>query len=349
MLKHRSIILFCLSALLACAAPSRAEDPGMPASLKPWAWPEYARRYFIKVEAPGEAGAVGLQSTAMFASVMLPLKLVGDAAARHSEPVALVGEDGAIQLIYAHGVEGGTETEITFATYPGQRRFCLYTEAAGVPRQFSQEQLHPAPLLVRLHGMSADPSFFPAPKSPLTLARFQQMEQERGQPLQPPRMQANPEVQPNVDDAECPYFAVQYDIQDRISAVINPQNYAALYEGFLRCPVTGKYKFAIDTPGAVHLVIDGIPVIAADMPDDHRGVFSLNNTLQLAEGVHRVVVHYAEANPQVEKGGKRTNVDLRRFGIRLHWQPPFTNELLCVPPQAFVKFLPAVVTGCERA
>src|SRR5947208_1377640 len=83
MLKRRPPIFVCLSAMLLiiCAGPSRAEDPGMPAALKAWTCPEYTRRYFLKVEAPGDAGAVGLQANAMFASVSLPLRLVGVAPA----------------------------------------------------------------------------------------------------------------------------------------------------------------------------------------------------------------------------------------------------------------------------
>ena len=155
----------------------------------------------------------------------------------------------------------------------------------------------------------------------------------------------NPAVQPNIDDAECPFFGIKYTIFDRIDSIQNPPHYAALYEGFLRCPLDGEYKFAIDTPGAAHLVIDDSPVIKGEFGDEHRAPFALNGTAKLTAGVHRVVVHYAETNANAEM----TNVDQRKFGLRLHWQPPFAHSFMCIPPFAFLKALPAVVTAAEKA
>src|SRR4051794_22443628 len=120
---------FCVTALFISAiAALCGEDPGMPASLKPWAAPEYARRYFLKVEAPGDAGAAGVQGNPGSASVALPLRVLGEGAVRRGEPIELVGEDGAVQVVSTRPVEGGSDIEVVFQTYPGQRRFCLYTE-----------------------------------------------------------------------------------------------------------------------------------------------------------------------------------------------------------------------------
>ncbi len=362
MLKHTSltsslcgwVVLAAVS--LACAAGCTEDAAGIPPKLKDWKCPDYTRRYFIKVEAPGEAGNAGLHADSMFASVTLPVKIVGEGAAARPEPVLLVCEDGTTPAISVRTVAGGSETEIIFATGPGQRRFCLYTNVAKVPGEASTLTLRPIPLMVHLRGMSAGEAFAATAANPLTLKRFQAMEDAHAASLPAPRTLQNadphPEIQPNIDDAECPFFGIQYDIFDRINAVaniINPIQYAALYEGFLRCPVAGKYKFAIDTPGVAHLVIDGVPVLAAELPDEHRDPFALNKTIDLSEGVHRVVVHYAEANPATDKSAKRTDADLQRFGIRLHWQPPFASGLLCIPPLSFVRFLPGVVTGCEAA
>jgi hypothetical protein len=116
----------------------------------------------------------------------------------------------------------------------------------------------------------------------------------------------------------------------------------ALYEGFLRTPVGGNYTFALDTPGAGHLVIDGRPVVSLDAPDLKRKPFAGKNSIELTEGLHRLVVYYAEANV----GGK-TNAELAQFGLRAHWQPPWSQGLMCIPPQAFARFLPATVMRHE--
>src|SRR4029079_6262137 len=91
-------------------------------------------------------------------------------------------------------------------------------------------------------------------------------------------------------------------------------------------------------------------VVSAPAPDPLRAPFALQGSAQLTEGVHRVTVYYAEANTELNKIEARsiaTKVELSRFGLRLHWRPPFASALVCVPPQAFCKFLPAVVTRAE--
>lgn len=351
----------CLALLCAFGGAAMAgEAPGIPAALKAWKVPSYAQRYFLKVEAPGEAGNVGLHAEAAMASVWLPLKIVGENGAQRPEHVALFGEDGLLQRVAVRRAKGGSQCEISFNTYPGLRRFCLYTGVEGkAPEQISPFNVRPGPadsrrtndLQVRLRGVSAPAAFSNSP-GPLTLKMFEEMEQATaGSPLTSGKLLASgdmrPDIQPNIDDAECPFFGISTDIFDHITMVANPQNYCALYEGFLRCPVSGEYKFALDTPGAAHLVIDGTPVLSLDRPDEHRTAFALKSLvkLKLEEGVHRVVVHYAEAHPEPGK----SDADTRRFGIRLHWQPPFADGLMCIPPLAFITDLPAVVEGFERA
>ncbi|HLX64321.1 MAG TPA: GDSL-type esterase/lipase family protein [Planctomycetota bacterium] len=346
-------IIAMMLAFLPFACAMGTEEPcAVPAKLKAWRCAEYTQRYFIRVEAPGEAGSAGLVDTEnTFANVALPLKMIGEGAAARPERVALFDEDGNLVPIYMHKAPGGSESEVVFPTYPGHRRFCLYAGSTKPPAEVSALSLRPVAIQVHLRGVTATPDFVhkggtPPQVAPLTLQRFLNMEQQTaGAPLPPGKnVQQRPDLQPNIDDAECPFFWIDYDIFDRTNHIYNPPMYAALYEGFLRCPVSGKYKFAIDTPGAVHLVIDGVPVISADMPDDNREPFKLNNTVELSEGLHRVVVHYAEANADATK----TNADDRRFGLRLHWQPPFARTLLCIPPLAFVNYLPGVVAGFEN-
>src|SRR5438067_4915562 len=160
MLKH-GILIFVGLAALAAAPWALAEDAGtMPASLKPWKYEEYTQRYYLKVEAPGEAGAAGLHSEAvMFASVALPLKLTGEGAAARTERIALIGEDGVLQPVYARPVAGSSDSEIVFQTYQGMRRFCLYAAASKPPAAISPPSLRPVPMLVHLRGVTATPGF----------------------------------------------------------------------------------------------------------------------------------------------------------------------------------------------
>lgn len=342
------------------ARAGQEAPPSIPEALKPWKSAAYTQRYFIKVDAPGEAGNVGLHGEGALAMLHLPLQVITENGSRRPEPIALISEDGGVQRANVRIIRGGSECEISFATFPGQRRFCLYTTAAGPKPPDVISPVQPRPpvgdarrspgLQVKLRGVSAPPDFVYSAASPLTLERFLAMEQATaGTPLQPGKLLATgeprPDVQPNIDDPECPFFGIQPSIFDKIEAVYNPLNYCALYQGFLRCPISGDYKFAIDTPGVAHLVIDGVPVISAPAPDENRKPFELQKAVKLDEGVHRVVLHYAEAHPEAGK----SNADTRRFGVRLHWQPPGMGGLMCIPPLAFVEDLPAVIEGFERA
>jgi len=324
--------------LLLCAFSLRAEsDANIPEALQPWREKAYTRRFFLRVDAPGEAGATGLQNDPLAASVVLPLKFI-TASDRQEKPedVLLVGEDGVIHPVLARKISGGTEAEIAFATKSGLRRFCLYAGAAENPPAYSPTTFQTQALRVKVRGRSIPGELTWQENRPLTLDEFKKIA-ERGDGAFEPKLRSS------IDDVECPWFQLGVDPSGHVNRKENPQRYGATYEAFLRTPLAGAYKFAIDTPGAAQLLINGKPVLGAEKPDDTRAPFALNGVIELPEGVQRVTLYYAEANARFDK----TNADLARFGIRLHWQPPFATELLCIPAQAFPRALPAVVSKYE--
>ena len=331
--------------ILFCVPRARASEADPPAPLSAWKDPSYTQRYFIKVESPGEAGGEGLQTDPYTASLRLPLKSIGaDGAAPRIESVFLHGEDGEKHAIHLRQI--GSETEISFKTRPGLRRFCLYTGAAnGTANNASPLSFQPVETQVKMRGRSAPADFVYTEKNPLTLERFKALEQSGGAVLDPRHNGQAPVRVMNINDPECPFFGIKVDQFGHIMKIDNPPHYTALYEAFLRAPVGGIYKFALDTPGAAHLLIDAKEVIGADAPDPNRNPFALNRTVELSEGLHRLVLYYAEANVDPAQ----TNMDVQRFGLRLHWQPPFLKHLICIPPQAFPSALPAVVTRLESS
>jgi hypothetical protein len=333
----RSALLFAVLMLLASARVRGVEAP-IPLVLQEWKDTAYTQRYFLCVEVPGEAGNVDLLGDPPAASVLLPLRMMArDGQPAVPEDVLVIGEDGQIQQVLARQVPGGADVEIAFPTRPGLRRFCLYAGTpAGKAANASPATFQPAALSVRLRGRNAAHDFR-ADAKPLTLARFQEHEAQFAGALGVKKIAL-------ISDAECPWLNIRVDLFGHIQAIDNPPRYTALYEALLRAPVGGRYRFALDTPGAAHLLIDGKPVISAETPDASRASFALEQSIDLSEGVHRVTLYYAEANREPGK----SNADLARFGARLHWQPPFSNSLMCVPAQAFVRALPAVVLGMER-
>ncbi|HYF49194.1 MAG TPA: hypothetical protein VEJ63_07305, partial [Planctomycetota bacterium] len=331
------LLAFCatfVSATNVCAE----SDPNVPASLANWRDKAYTRRYFLRVDAPGEAGAAGLQSDPHVASVILPLRIVQAPDTKHERPedVLLIGEDGVIYPVLSRRIAGGTEVEIAFATRPGLRRFCLYTHGPEGPQTYSPATFQTQALRVKVRGRSIPGELAWRENSPLTLENFVKLAERNDGVLGDKPISS-------IDDPECPWFQLGVDVMGHINRRDNPQRYGAIYEAFLRTPVAGSYKFAVDTPGAVHLLINGKAVLGAENPDDKRAPFALTGSVDLPEGTQRVTLYYAEANARFDK----TNADLSRFGIRVHWQPPFCNELLCIPAQAFPRALPAVVSRYE--
>jgi hypothetical protein len=328
-----------LMLLLGAALVSGADtDPNIPASLSDWKDPAYTNRYFLKVIAPGEAGATNLQKEADVSSVILPIRMISEGG-KPAKPQAmlLMAEDGSSHSLQWRQV--GSDVEILFKSKPQSRRFCLYTGPLnGEPQRMSPTSLETAPLRVKMRGRRAADSFAASEAAPLTVERFQKLEDSGSEGVMPIRMV------PNIDSPENPYINVPVDQFGHINAasIINPANYTAVYEGFLRAPMDGEYKFSIDTLGAAHLLIDGVPVLGAGTGDPARLPFALAKTVSLKEGMHRAVVYYADACPVGQ-----TAISQRYFGLRLHWQPPFSHSLLCIPAQAFPRSLPAVVTRYE--
>ena len=348
-LSIKAVLLVGICGLGYCNAASETDGSS---NLSEWQYPLYSQRYVLKVEVPGVAGRVNLQSEPTAASLILPLKtILSDGVPAEPEPILLLGEDGGIQPVALRHVVG-SDYEITFQTQSGLRRFCLYT---GANSSSGQAPPPSSPLIdgpgnfevlgVKLRGRSAPASFLPG-QQPCTLEMFQNLD------AMPDNAQLGVRHRPNskdsrlgINDPECPYFMMNTDPFGRVTGIRNPLRYTALYEAFLRTPVSGDYKFALDTCGVAFLLIDGKPVIEAGRPDPLRSPFHLQNVVALTEGVHRVVLYYADAN--AEEG--KTNVDLSRFGIRMHWQTPFSNQFMCVPSQAFVSYLPAIVEHSESS
>jgi hypothetical protein len=311
-------------------------DPAIPQPLVEWADAAYPQRFFIKVEAPGEGGNVDLHRETFTASIVLPLRTVNGADNQPApERVLLMGEDARVQSVLVRPSTTGLGSEVLFRSQPGLRRFCLYIGAVAAPQRTSPVDFIPSESGVEMRGRSAAGDFVATAGNPLTLSRFQKLEESLYDGLGTKQF-------PTINSPENPFVSVSVDQLGHVQRTQNPQRYAALFEGFLRTPVAGKYTFSIDTPGVAHLVIDGTGVLSLDMPDVDRAPFALKKSVELTAGLHRVVVHYAEVNT-----ANRTNAELARFGIRLHWQPPWTDALMCIPPQAFCKTMPAIITRHE--
>ena len=337
------LIFLALAALNPSLSAGQAESQ-IPLALLPWADAAYAERFFLKIEVPGEGGNANLHRDLFTAGVVLPLRMIGGAdSGEHPgtaapERVLLVGENGISQAVCIRPASDGTGTEVLFRTQPGLRRFCLYTGApAGKAVSISPSDFFATDMAVELRARMAPADFAASKDNPLTLQRFETLEENYTDGLGTRQVR-------NIDAPENSFVNVTIDGLGHIQRTENPARYAALYEGFLRAPVSGKYTFALDTPGAGHLVIDGRPVVSLDAPDPQRKPFAGKNGIDLTEGLHRLVVHYAEANT----GGK-TNAELAQFGLRAHWQPPWSQGLMCIPPQAFARFLPATVVRHELA
>jgi lysophospholipase L1-like esterase len=334
---HAWLLAALLLSAAAHAADGRSSVNEIPA-LAEWKDAAYTQRYFLRVEAPGEAGNVNLQSDPVAASVVLPLKMITTPSNGkvRPEPVLLIGEDGGMHS--AHLAPVGNEVEVSFTSRPGLRRFCLYAGApVGQAKKASSAAAEFTPIKVKARGRIGPADFVPT-EAPITLEKFKKIE-ESGDPGLGTR------VTDNISEIECPFIDIKTTQFGHILKVTNPERYTALYEAFIRAPASGEYKFSVDTPGVAHLLINGVPLIAAETPDPRRLPYALTGTVNLNEGMHRITLYYTEACN--EPG--RTNAELRRFGFRLHWKPPFAQDMMCVPAQAFPHALPAVVTRSESA
>ena len=319
--------LLALAQLLIAFAAAGEVEWKVPDVLRAWKDPAYAKRFFLEVVPAAEAGS-GLLPDPRFASVLLPLN--------PGEPLLLLNESGMESELSARAE--GSETRVVFQTHRGLRHFCLYAGAVSAEARRSPHlKLAEVSGAVKVRGLTAPPDFVYTEGRPLTLERFLGLEKADS------ALNLGPREMPNIDNPECPYFKIVVGIFGHIANRINPPRYTAIYEGLLRTPVPGEYKFSLDTLGAAHLLVDGKPVISAGARDPARLPFSLVGAVKLDERVvHRLTLYYADAAPDGQ-----TNVDLGLFGLRLHWQPPFADDFLCIPAQAFMRQLPAVVTRME--
>ncbi len=318
------------------AFAAQPDAPTQPKALQEWSDPAYSERYYLKVEPPGEAGNVNIHRDAFTAVIVLPLSSSkGPDGTSVPDHILLMGEDGHPQSVLVRPAASGLGMEVLFRSQPGLRRFCLYAGDSGKAQRSSPTDFWPTETSVELQARTAPADFIATPNNPLTLTRFLKMEETVGDLLGGKQVVT-------INQRENPFIEVYVDALGHVQRVQNPPRYAALYEAFLRAPVAGKYVFSVDTPGAAQLQIDGLSVLSLDAPDAARVPFAEKKSVDLTAGLHRVVLHYAEAN-----ANGRTNAEQATFGVRLHWQPPWAKSLMCIPPQAFPKAMPAVVTRHE--
>jgi hypothetical protein len=293
-----------LAALASLTAVYAGEDA-------PWLDPAYTVRYEVRVAFPTQAGRVGLAPDPNLASLYLPPTQPLQASLRENQrpmPEALLvtTAEGAVLPLFVRWVEGGNELEIAFPVASGQERFFVYLGAGETaPSQRSPRLFQPVALQVRQRSLNTGE---PRDGQAYPLSSW----------LRDPPRGADTKTR-NLQDPEAPD-----------PELLSPA-YGAVYEGFLRAPVAGVYRFALGTWGAARLEING-EVLAEDTRGDlEREPFALSGAVELAAGMHRVAVAYAS--------------DGALGGIRLYWQPPGQDGYSVVPPQGFPRALPAVLVA----
>lgn len=316
--------------LMSLAVTAAAEGDAMPEALQAWASDQYTVRHYLRVEPPPAAGATGILPEPEIASLYLPLTLfaAGEGKPARIEQILLLDEAGQAQPIFVRPVSGGNEVEIAFPTQLARRRYCLYSGARdGRAEQHSTQAFEPRKLSVRVSGFSA-PGLWRKDGPSVTGEQLDQAIR-RGHPI-------GEALRRQMYDADPPFednFRRERSF-DSGAVPINDKNYAAIYEGFLRTPVTGMYGFAVNTFGIVDLQVDGVSLISAGVPDAERAGFSLTGQTELRAGIHRVAMRFAQA------GGKA--------GMYLLWKPPGQKDFIAVSGQAFPRALPAVIIAREE-
>lgn len=332
--KHMRRLAACALAL--CAFACRAEDGGaqpepLPEALAKWSDPAYTKRYILKVAPAPKAGAAGLQGEPSIAKIYLPLKTfepekpanaagaAGEAPAPRVEDLLLLGEDGSQQAVFVRPVKNGREVEVAFATRPGHRVYALNAGAPdGTAAAKSAANFRPNRLHVILRGLRAPTTLGDKPGEALESKQVKELERYA---IELGRTNVT-----NIDHPEPPFG-------QQLPPEIY-QRYAAVYEGFLHAPLDGKYGFAIVTPGAAFLDIDGEVVCGSGKYDLARKPFDVTGEVDLRAGVHRVVLRYVQLG---EHGG-----------VRLCWRPPGERDFLVVAPQAFPRALPAELVAEQK-
>jgi len=117
--------------------------------------------------------------------------------------------------------------------------------------------------------------------------------------------------------------------------------YVSIYEGTLYCPEDGAYTFAVnaDDLACFYLERDGTVLLYcwrnAGVPSngwrDKSHPDAVKTTGELPRGVYRIRYYH------VENGGAQL--------AKLGWQVPSSDQIVTVPPRAFVNYLPAEIQG----
>jgi hypothetical protein len=312
---------------------SAAEDAAV------WSGAEYPQRYVLRVAPPPAAGGIGLLPQTVgdgetLAFVRLPLRFASAAdGVWQPEALLLTDEKGKKLPLLARADADDVEIVTAFPSAPTRRKFYLYFGALeGGARESSPANYQGRALAVRVIGRSVSEDLAWRKTNPLTVSRFQA--------IFPPENQVGLFAKAYcVDDSVIPFpdpllpKVPALQPMPRETNIVWMSNYAAAYEGLLRTPVGGEYQFALDTPGAAFVLLDGVPVCGSDSPDPERPPLSLAGKIQLTAGIHRVAVFHALGNGVP--------------GLRLLWRPPGAAGLLRIPAQSFPRGLPALAEGLE--
>lgn len=325
-------VLITATALVFCGKPAAGETP--------WVGAEYPRRFVLRALPPPAAGALGLLSAtsgkkATVAFVRLPLRTFAESGgASRIEDVLLTDAEGKTLPLLLRPDSGRRQTIAAFETRAGRRLFFLYVGALrGRAKQRSPTSFRGRALSVRVLGRSLPEDKAYRKGRPLTLARFREV-------FVPAHLTGRVAKCFSISDSRIPFSDPHrprvgpLQPMPREKQVVWMPRYAAAYEGLLRVPVNGVYRFALDTAGAAHLLIDGRPVCGAGEPDPERAPFAVAGSVKLRGGIHRVVVYHALCG--------------ERPGLSLLWQPPFAPGLMVIPAQAFPRGLPAVVAAYQE-
>lgn len=131
----------------------------------------------------------------------------------------------------------------------------------------------------------------------------------------------------------------------RIADLENPfgrdDMYLAIYEGTIYCPEDGSYAFAVnaDDLAAFTIGTGGRPLcwrnpgVPSERWFDRRNPRAVGR-IGLRKGIYRLTYHHVE----------NRGAQLAKLG----WQTPSSTAIVTVPPEAFVRYVPAEILGREK-
>jgi hypothetical protein len=124
-------------------------------------------------------------------------------------------------------------------------------------------------------------------------------------------------------------------IDDCVGPFGRHDDYVAVYQGRLACPVDGLYSFGIDADDRAWLLIDGDAIMSGGRPGKlPRSPFPYRMSKRLSAGLHALTFYHLQG-----KGALRA---------RLAWKPPDRKTMRLIPPSAFATHLPACAVALER-